>query len=269
MVRRDLTPDLSAMSSKAKPDGAREKAYFGDREVGTAEKAPLVHGVFSSVAARYDLMNDLLSGGLHRLWKASLIDSLAPRPGMHLLDVAGGTGDVAFRFLAAAGEGASVTVLDINEAMLRVGEARAARRRRPGGIDFVCGDAEALPLPGRAVDAYTVAFGIRNVTDMNKALAEAHRVLRFGGHFLCLEFCPQTALALLDRLYAAYSDRVIPQLGQWIAGDADSYRYLVQSIRRFPAPDAFAARIKAAGFSRVSHRSLSGGICAIHSAWKI
>jgi len=255
------------MTSKRSERGA--DAYFGDRRVESAEKASLVGQVFSSVAGRYDLMNDLMSGGLHRLWKDSLIDSLAPRPGMSLLDVAGGTGDIALRFLDAVDGNGSVTLVDINPDMLAAGQGRAGRHDDPAHIRRLCGDAESLPLPDRSHDAYTIAFGIRNVTDMDAALREAHRALRHGGRFLCLEFCPAPALPVLDRIYKMYSDRVIPQLGQWVAGDADSYRYLVESIRRFPAPDDFAARVSAAGFSRVRHRLLTGGICAIHSGWKV
>ena len=255
---------MTSNSSEQEPE-----AYFGDRRVAADEKASLVGRVFSSVAGRYDLMNDLMSGGLHRLWKDSLIDSLAPRPGMTLLDVAGGTGDIALRFLDAVNGDGRVTLVDINPDMLAAGEGRAGRHDDSAHIRRICGDAESLPLPAGGYDAYSIAFGLRNVTDMDAALRDAYRVLRHGGRFLCLEFCPTPALPLLDRVYRMYSDRVIPQLGQWVAGDAESYRYLVESIRRFPAPDAFAARISAAGFSRVRHRLLTGGICAIHSGWKV
>ncbi|GAB4135505.1 MAG: bifunctional demethylmenaquinone methyltransferase/2-methoxy-6-polyprenyl-1,4-benzoquinol methylase UbiE [Rhodothalassiaceae bacterium] len=253
------------MSSAATEDGNR--VAFGERLVPEDEKARLVHGVFARVARRYDLMNDLMSGGLHRLWKTSLIDSLAPHSDMHLLDVAGGTGDIAFRFLEAGG--GHVTLLDINEKMLAVGRARALRRGVQERADFTVGDAEALPVADRAVDAYSIAFGIRNVTHIDRALAEARRVLRFGGRFLCLEFCPEPALPLLDELYRRYSDAVIPRLGAAIAGDAESYRYLVESIRRFPDPEHFAAMMQSAGFERVSSRPLSGGICAIHQGFRV
>ena len=255
------------MSSTPEPGSGT--AQFGSRLVPESEKGRLVRGVFESVADRYDLMNDLMSGGLHRLWKASLVDSLAPRPGMRLIDVAGGTGDIAFRFLRASAGGGHVTVVDINEAMLGVGRRRLARAPIPGEIEWLCGDAEALPVADRRFDAYTIAFGIRNVTHRDRALAEARRVLAYGGQFLCLEFCPRLALPLLDRLYDRYSERVIPALGRWIAGDAGSYVYLVESIRRFPPPEAFAEEIAGAGFDRVGYRLLSGGVCAIHSAWKI
>jgi len=256
------------MSSKARQSG--DPARRSERFAGAGEdKTRLVRGVFSRVARRYDLMNDLMSGGLHRLWKKSFIDSLSPRPGMHLLDVAGGTGDIAFRFLDAVRSQGRATVLDPNPDMLAEGERRAAKRGDAGRLDWICAAAEALPVSDHSADAYTIAFGIRNVTDMEAALAEARRALRFGSRFLCLEFCPQPAIAGLDRLYARYSETVIPRLGQWVAGDAESYHYLVDSIRRFPDPDSFAERIAKAGFERVGYRLLSGGICAIHSGWKI
>ncbi|GER05727.1 ubiquinone/menaquinone biosynthesis C-methyltransferase UbiE [Iodidimonas muriae] len=244
-------------------------AWFGNERVAEAEKARRVHDVFAKVASRYDLMNDFMSGGLHRLWKSSLIDTLNPRPGMHLLDVAGGTGDIAFRFLKGAkGEG-HVTILDINDHMLAVGRDRAEKQGLVGRIDWTCGDAQSLPLPDRTVDAYSIAFGIRNVTKIPLALAEAHRVLKFGGRFLCLEFCPHLAVPFFDRLYARYSDAVIPRLGGLVAKDEPSYRYLVESIRRFPAPETFAQMMRDAGFETVTHRLMSGGVCALHSGWKL
>jgi demethylmenaquinone methyltransferase/2-methoxy-6-polyprenyl-1,4-benzoquinol methylase len=242
---------------------------FGFERVALAEKQGRVDDVFRSVAKRYDLMNDLMSAGLHRAWKAQLIAMLRPpqaRAFRHL-DVAGGTGDIAFRALAAGGAGTHVTVLDINEAMLRVGAERAGHRF-DGRIDFVTGNAETLPLPAATFDAYTIAFGIRNVPRIDAALAEAHRVLKPGGRFLCLEFS-KVDLPLLDKIYDAYSFHVIPRLGARVAGDADSYRYLVESIRQFPTPGAFAGMIEAAGFRHVTHRLLSGGIVAIHSGWKV
>lgn len=255
------------MSGSSQPEDGT--VWFGHEAVPEAEKARRVHHVFANVARRYDIMNDVMSGGLHRLWKSSLIDSLNPRPGMHLLDVAGGTGDIAFRFLDAVQGNGHVTIADINDQMLTVGRKRATDRRIKGRLDWLCGDAENLPLADQQTDAYTIAFGIRNVTHIDKALKEAHRVLKFGGRFLCLEFCPRMAIPILDKLYDRYSEKVIPQLGQWIARDAASYKYLVESIRRFPAPDNFEAMIKAAGFSQTHHRLLSGGICAIHSGWKL
>ncbi|GEP02055.1 bifunctional demethylmenaquinone methyltransferase/2-methoxy-6-polyprenyl-1,4-benzoquinol methylase UbiE [Methylobacterium oxalidis] len=242
---------------------------FGFERVALAEKQERVDDVFRSVARRYDLMNDLMSAGLHRAWKAQLIAMLRPPQGrpFHHLDVAGGTGDIAFRSLEAGGPGTHVTVLDINEAMLRVGAERAGGRYS-GRIDFVTGNAESLPLPDSAFDAYTIAFGIRNVPRIEAALAEARRVLKPGGRFLCLEFS-KVDMPVLDRIYDAYSFHVIPRIGARVAGDAESYRYLVESIRRFPSPGAFAGMIEAAGLRHVSHRLLSGGIVAIHSGWKV
>ncbi|HEV7440695.1 MAG TPA: bifunctional demethylmenaquinone methyltransferase/2-methoxy-6-polyprenyl-1,4-benzoquinol methylase UbiE [Methylobacterium sp.] len=242
---------------------------FGFERVALDEKQGRVDDVFRSVAKRYDLMNDLMSAGLHRAWKAQLIAMLRPPQGRAFrhLDVAGGTGDIAFRALAAGGPGTHVTVLDINEAMLRVGAERAGHRF-DGRIDFVTGNAETLPLPAESFDAYTIAFGIRNVPRIDAALKEAHRVLKPGGRFLCLEFS-KVDLPVLDKIYDAYSFHVIPRLGAWVAGDADSYRYLVESIRQFPTPGAFAGMIEAAGFRHVTHRRLSGGIVAIHSGWKV
>jgi len=256
-------PEGRTMSSRS------TESSGGSFATGPDGKTRLVQGVFSSVAGRYDLMNDLMSGGLHRLWKASFIDSLAPRPGMHLLDVAGGTGDIALRFMDTVRGQGRATVLDANPAMLAEGERRAARRGDADRIGWSCAAAEALPLGDRAADAYSIAFGIRNVTDIDASLREAWRVLRFGSRFLCLEFCPQLAVGTLDRLYGRYSREVIPRLGRWVAGDADAYVYLIESIRAFPDPESFAGRIRAAGFARVDYRLLSGGICAIHHGWKL
>jgi demethylmenaquinone methyltransferase/2-methoxy-6-polyprenyl-1,4-benzoquinol methylase len=240
--------------------------HFGFREVGTAEKAKLVRGVFDRVAGRYDLMNDLMSWGVHRLWKASLIDQLKPRRDMHLIDVAGGTGDIAMRFREAGG--GSVTVCDINAEMVSVGRDRALDRGMVEGMRWAVGDAEALPFPDRSADAYTIAFGLRNVTRMDNALREARRVLKPGGKFLCLEFS-HVVLPLISELYDRYSFTVVPALGARVAGDEESYRYLVESIRRFPAQQELAARMGEAGLERVAVRNLSGGIAAIHSAWRI
>jgi len=243
-----------------------EVADFGFRTVRAEDKAHLVRGVFDSVASRYDLMNDLMSLGIHRLWKAELIGMLAPRPGMHLLDVAGGTGDVAFRFMEHGG--GRVTVCDLTEDMVRVGRDRAVDRGLIAGIDWAVGNAEALPFPDRSVDAYTIAFGLRNVTRMDRALAEAQRVLKPGGRFLCLEFS-RLAWRWLEPLYDRYSFDILPAIGQAVAGDRESYEYLVESIRRFPPQDELVRRIAAADLSRVTYRNLSGGIAAIHSAWRI
>ncbi|MCB5174921.1 bifunctional demethylmenaquinone methyltransferase/2-methoxy-6-polyprenyl-1,4-benzoquinol methylase UbiE [Microvirga lenta] len=246
-----------------------EKTHFGFQSVPLTEKQGRVNEVFHSVAGRYDLMNDLMSAGLHRLWKNTLVTTLRPpkdRPFRHL-DVAGGTGDVAFRILDAGGPQTHVTVLDINGEMLKVGRERAGHRYE-GRIDFVEANAEELPLESKAYDAYTIAFGIRNVPRIDAALREAHRALKPGGRFLCLEFS-KVDVPGLDRIYDAYSFNVIPRLGQAVTGDAESYQYLVESIRRFPAPGAFARMIEEAGFKRVTHRPLTAGVVAIHSGWKI
>jgi demethylmenaquinone methyltransferase/2-methoxy-6-polyprenyl-1,4-benzoquinol methylase len=247
-----------------------ETVDYGFRTVPLGEKQRLVDDVFASVAKRYDLMNDLMSGGLHRLWKDGLVSWLAPpRSGKRpwsVIDVAGGTGDVATRIVERSGGHAKATVADINGEMLAVGRERAAKRRLP--IAFVEANAEALPFPDASFDAYTIAFGIRNVPRREVALAEAFRVLKPGGRFLCLEFSV-VDVPLLDRVYDAYSFRVIPWLGGRVAGDAESYRYLVESIREFPNPDRFAAMVARAGFSRVDHRLYSGGIAAIHSGFKL
>jgi demethylmenaquinone methyltransferase/2-methoxy-6-polyprenyl-1,4-benzoquinol methylase len=243
------------------------ETHFGFRTVPEAEKAGMVHGVFSSVARRYDLMNDLMSGGMHRLWKDALIDWLAPRPGMRLLDVAGGTGDIVFRFLRRLRGDGQATVCDLTRAMLDEG-ARRAEKDAVGNIDWVCGDAMALPFADRSFDACTIAFGIRNVTRIEDSLAEAYRVLKPGGRFLCLEFS-QTGNAGLQWLYDRYSFNVIPPLGRAVTGDGDSYRYLVESIRRFPDQERFAAMIGAAGFGQVKYRNLSLGVAALHSGWRL
>ena len=226
----------------------------------------MVRGVFDSVAGRYDLMNDLMSGGVHRLWKASLIDQLRPHPGLYLLDVAGGTGDIAARFLSAGGD--RVTVCDINASMVRVGRDRAIDTNRAAGIDWLVGDAEALPVPDRSVDAYTIAFGLRNVTDIDAALREARRVLRPGGRFLCLEFS-HVADPVLSELYDRFSFGVLPLLGRYVARDAEAYQYLAESIRRFPPQEKLVARMAAAGFEQTGFRNLSRGIVAIHQGWRI
>ncbi|HWA90720.1 MAG TPA: bifunctional demethylmenaquinone methyltransferase/2-methoxy-6-polyprenyl-1,4-benzoquinol methylase UbiE [Rhizomicrobium sp.] len=243
-------------------------ASFGYRDVPEAEKEGLVREVFSSVAKRYDLMNDLMSGGVHRLWKDAFVEWLNPQPGWRTIDVAGGTGDIAFRIAAMArarGGDAAITVCDINADMLREGVRRA---QGDAALTWVCGDAEKLPVPDGTFDAYTIAFGIRNVTHIDRALAEARRVLKPGGRFLCLEFSRVEAPGL-DTLYDAYSMNVLPRLGQMVAGDAEAYRYLAESIRRFPPQKEFARMIEAAGLARVAYRNLTGGIAAMHSAWRI
>jgi len=241
--------------------------HFGFQTVSEADKAGLVHGVFTRVANRYDIMNDLMSGGVHRLWKDAMMDWLAPRPGQRLLDVAGGTGDVAFRFLGRA-PGSSAVVLDMTESMLVEGRKRAEADRMSDRLDWVVGDAMALPLPSASFDVYTISFGIRNVTRIADALKEAYRVLRPGGRLMVLEFS-QIPNDLLQWLYDRYSFNVIPVMGQIVANDRDSYQYLVESIRRFPDQESFATMIRQAGFSQVKFRNLTMGVAALHSGWKI
>ena len=245
-------------------DPAAETVSFGYTQVPPAEKTARVGEVFRSVASRYDLMNDAMSGGMHRLWKDRFVRRVAPRAGEAILDMAGGTGDIAFRL---ARSGASVTVADINPAMLEVGIERA-QKRGLDGLVWTEANAESLTFPDRFFDAYTIAFGIRNVTDIPAALREAHRVLRRGGRFFCLEFSTTVWPGFKD-VYDAYSHRLVPRLGQLLAQDADSYRYLVESIRRFPDMPAFEAMIRDAGFANTRVEPLLGGLVAIHSGWKI
>src|SRR5262245_16302967 len=250
-------------------DNTQKQADFGFRRVLLGDKQTLVDDVFRSVAPRYDLMNDLMSGGLHRAWKDAMVTAVNPPKGERpfaLLDIAGGTGDIAFRVLAEGGTGTRVTVADINDEMLAVGRARAEER----GLDvsFVNGNAEALPFADRSFDAVTIAFGIRNVPRIEQGLREAFRVLRIGGRFLCLEFSTCDVPGL-DAFYDLYSFNVIPAVGGLVAGDAEAYRYLVESIRRFPHPQAFAEMIGAAGFRRVSFQRMAGGIVALHSGWRL
>jgi len=250
-------------------------ASFGFRDVPEAEKEGLVREVFSSVAARYDLMNDVMSGGIHSIWKDAMVEWLNPRPGWRVLDVAGGTGDIAFRISEmsrhkgskSGGGEAAITVCDINADMLGEGRRRAEAKGE-NGIEWICGDAEKLPFPDNHFDAYTIAFGIRNVTHIDAALREAWRVLKPGGRFLCLEFS-KVNIPGLDAIYDAYSFKLLPKMGSMVAGDADSYRYLAESIRRFPPPEQFARMIGEAGLGQVKIRTLSGGIAAMHSAWRI
>jgi demethylmenaquinone methyltransferase / 2-methoxy-6-polyprenyl-1,4-benzoquinol methylase len=252
-------------------DRPDQTTHFGFRDVALGDKQTLVNDVFHSVASRYDLMNDLMSAGLHRIWKEIMINALNPPRSdspFALLDVAGGTGDVAFRAAKAAGAGFRATVCDINSDMLAVGRARAAARHLDDRVSFLEGNAEALPLPDRDFDGYTIAFGIRNVPRIDLALKEAFRVLKHGGRFLCLEFSTVDVPGL-DRMYDLFSFKVIPSLGGAVAGDAESYRYLVESIRKFPKPATFAEMIRAAGFSRVTWQSLSGGIVALHAGWRL
>jgi len=244
---------------------------FGYRSVPENERQTLVNRVFTTVAERYDLMNDLMSGGLHRLWKDDLIAAINPLRGdkaYRLLDVAGGTGDVAIRYARASGLQATAVLCDISPEMIEVGRRRVRAAGLEHRITFAQGNAEALAFPDRSFDAYTIAFGIRNVTHIDKALAEAFRVLKTGGRFLCLEFS-HVQVPVLDKIYDFHSFEVIPRLGAIAAGDAQPYRYLVESIRKFPRQERFAEMIRTAGFDRVSYRNLTGGIAAIHSGWKL
>ena len=249
----------------------RRDTHFGYRTVDLDAKQGMVDDVFRSVARRYDLMNDLMSGGLHRAWKDALVTAVNPPRGeqrFRLVDVAGGTGDIAFRVVAAGGAGTRATVCDINGEMLGVGRERAAERGLDETVAFVEGNAEALPFPDKSFDAYTIAFGIRNVPRIEAALAEAHRVLAIGGRFLCLEFSAVDVPGL-DVIYDFYSFNVIPALGRLVTGDAEAYRYLVESIRQFPRPESFAGMMRAAGLARVSFAPLTGGIVALHSGWRL
>lgn len=246
-------------------ENAQKTTHFGYRDVPEDEKSGLVKEVFSSVASRYDLMNDLMSGGMHHIWKDKLIDSLRPAPAMHLLDVAGGTGDIAFRFLKRGG--GQVTISDINPEMLEEGKRRAIDLHHDN-IMWQLADAEALPFADNSFNAYTISFGIRNVTHIDKVLSEAYRVLKPGGHFLCLEFShPENAM--IKKFYDAYSFRIIPGIGKTITGNRDAYQYLVESIRKFPQPETFKGMIQTAGFDRVKYTPLTFGVVAIHSGWKL
>jgi demethylmenaquinone methyltransferase/2-methoxy-6-polyprenyl-1,4-benzoquinol methylase len=248
-------------------------ASFGFREVPAERKSSLVRGVFESVADRYDLMNDLMSGGIHRLWKHTMIDWLHPRAGQQFVDVAGGTGDVALRVFQRIGvegvaAGSRIVVCDLTPAMLAIGRDRTLDRGVLRGIEWINGDAERLPFADRTFDGYTIAFGLRNVTRLGAALMEARRVLKPGGHFLCLEFS-HVAMPILDRLYDLYSFQILPMLGQMVTQDRSAYQYLVESIRQFPRQDDLSRRIASAGFDRVAFRNLTGGIAALHSAWRV
>jgi demethylmenaquinone methyltransferase/2-methoxy-6-polyprenyl-1,4-benzoquinol methylase len=251
---------------------AQETTHFGEQTVALDDKQGMVNAVFHGVADRYDLMNDLMSGGIHRIWKDAMVADLAPpkagsRP-YRVLDMAGGTGDVAERIINASVGYAEVVVSDINSDMLRVGAERAESWRYPVQASFVEANAEELPFEDKSFDAYTIAFGIRNVPRIDAALKEAHRVLRIGGRFLCLEFSTVDVPGL-DALYDFYSFNVIPALGRAVTDDADAYRYLVESIRRFPRPEAFAEMMRDAGFARVSFQRMTGGIVALHSGWRL
>ena len=248
-------------------DNRDNTTHFGFETVRENEKAGRVQGVFTSVASKYDIMNDVMSVGIHRVWKDAMMDWLAPRPGQKLLDVAGGTGDISFRFLQRAGSGHS-TVLDLTESMLVEGRKRAEAADMAESLDWVVGDAMKLPFPDNTFDVYTISFGIRNVTLPQEALNEAYRVLRPGGRLMVLEFS-QLPNPMMQKAYDLYSFNVIPRMGQLIANDRDSYQYLVESIRKFPDQDTFLDMVKQAGFGNAKYRNLSLGIAALHSGWKI
>ena len=253
--------------------GADKTTHFGFKTVAEDAKAGMVRDVFDAVAPKYDLMNDLMSGGLHRIWKAAMVDALAPRPGQAIVDVAGGTADVAARIHERLVRGGAalhrpVTVCDINAEMLGVGRDRMLDRGVIAGLSWVCGNAEALPFPDMSFDAYTIAFGLRNVTHIDTALREARRVLKPGGRFLCLEFS-RVVVPVLDTLYDTYSFKVLPWLGQTVAGDRDAYVYLAESIRKFPDQARLVAMMEAAGLGRASYRNFTGGIAALHSGWRL
>ena len=243
---------------------------YGFTDVGQGEKQDLVDNVFHGVARRYDIMNDVMSLGMHRLWKDAMVNALHPRKdgAYRALDVAGGMGDIAFRILDASDRLAEVTVLDINGSMLDVGRQRAEKRKLAEQLTFIEANAEDLPFEDNSFDAYTIAFGIRNVPLIDKALSEAHRVLRRGGRFLCLEFS-DVDMPIMEKVYDAWSFNAIPQFGRAITGDGEPYRYLVESIRKFPDQRNFASMIEAAGLSRVKWTNYTGGIAALHSAWKL
>lgn len=246
------------------------ESSYGFRQVDEGEKQPLVDHVFHRVAGRYDLMNDLMSAGMHRLWKDAMVTWLNPpeRAGWTALDMAGGTGDIAFRIIDASHGTAAVTVSDINNSMLQVGRERAEKLGHSAKTEFVEANAEQLPFANNMFDAYTISFGIRNVPRIDRALEEAFRVLKTGGRFMCLEFA-EVDMPLLDRAYEAWSFNAIPAIGRAVTGDAEPYRYLVESIAKFPAQADFAKMIEASGFERVSWRDYSGGIAACHSGWKL
>ena len=252
---------------------ADKTTHFGFKTVAEDEKATMVHGVFSNVASKYDVMNDAMSMGIHRIWKDAMMNWLAPRAGQKLLDVAGGTGDISFRFLNRAGMTtgtgtAHATVLDLTEPMLVAGAKRAEAAQMADNLNWVVGDAMALPFKDNTFDVYTISFGIRNVTRIPDALAEAFRVLRPGGRLMVLEFS-QIPNDMMQKVYDLYSFNIIPKLGEMIANDSESYQYLVESIRKFPKQDDFAEMIRHAGFANVKYRNMSMGIAALHSGWKI
>ena len=245
-----------------------ESQWFGETAVSPDEKTRKVIGVFDSVAAKYDIMNDLMSGGLHRLWKDHFVRKIRPRPGLHYLDVAGGTGDIAFRIARKAGPNAKITLCDLNAEMLAVGRDRALDKGLGGRFEWITGNAEALPLSGASVDVYTIAFGLRNVTHIDTALTEAHRVLKPGGRFYCLEFS-HVEEPVLAKIYDSYSYKIIPKIGEMVAKDRESYQYLVESIRKFPTQRMLQDRLVQAGFGRCRYENLTMGVVAIHEGVKL
>lgn len=245
-----------------------EKNWFGEKQVAPDEKTKLVRGVFDSVAPSYDVMNDLMSGGLHRLWKDHLVRKIRPRAGMRFLDVAGGTGDIAFRIRKKVGKGSQITLCDINAEMLAVGRDRAIDKGMGDDFEWITGNAESLPIPDNSVDVYTIAFGLRNVTHIDDALSEALRVLKPGGRFYCLEFS-KVHEPLLARIYDAYSYKLIPKIGKIVAKDEESYQYLVESIRKFPSQKELLRRMETAGFRQCRYENLTFGVVAIHIGVKI
>ena len=262
---------MSSVSNNSRATQAEQMSTaYGFEQVAEGQKQGKVNDVFHSVARRYDLMNDFMSVGIHRLWKDAMVTKAAPskKQPWASLDVAGGTGDVAFRIVDASNKNAHVTVLDINGSMLEVGRDRAIKKGLGDNVDFIEANAEKLPFEDNMFDVYTVAFGIRNVPRMDHALAEAYRVLKPGGQFLCLEFS-EVDVPLLDKFYDIWSFNAIPPIGKAVTGDAESYQYLVESIRKFPNQESFANLVRDAGFSRVDYRNMTGGIAALHSGWKI
>jgi demethylmenaquinone methyltransferase/2-methoxy-6-polyprenyl-1,4-benzoquinol methylase len=256
---------------KDKINSPKTKVPFGFQDVDPEDKHHLVRDVFDRVASRYDVMNDFMSAGIHRLWKRSFVAEIPKRSRLHLLDVAGGTGDIAFRYLSSLSETNSetrVTLCDINQEMLKVGQKRTLNRQLPFLPEWVCGDALQLPIPSRSIDVYTIAFGLRNVTDIPQALSEAYRVLKPGGLFLCLEFS-QITLPLLDQLYTKYAFQVIPLIGQLVAKDRAAYQYLVESIARFPNQETLVQMLENSGFKHITYKNLSGGTAAIHKGWRV
>ncbi|WP_085901747.1 bifunctional demethylmenaquinone methyltransferase/2-methoxy-6-polyprenyl-1,4-benzoquinol methylase UbiE [Kiloniella majae] len=258
------------MANRTDKQSSAGTTHFGFEEVSVNDKKHRVRGVFESVASKYDIMNDLMSGGVHRLWKASLIDWVNPQPGEAHLDVAGGTGDIAMRIIDRVGrdKAGPVTVCDLTPDMMLVGRDRAIDHGILKGLSWTCGNAESLPFPSRSMDSYTIAFGLRNVTHIDRALAEAKRVLKPGGRFYCLEFS-QVVLPILDQIYDQYSFKILPNMGQLVANDRESYQYLAESIRRFPPQDDLISMMRSAGFEQCSYRNHTGGVAAIHCGWRI